>query len=45
MSAIRTHDLITCVDTDALEWEEVAPGARRNRLIRYDEASPGLSRT
>ena len=26
MSAIRTHDLITHVDTDALEWEEVGPG-------------------
>lgn len=34
MSAIRTHDLITYVDTDALEWEEVAPGARRKTLFK-----------
>ena len=33
MSAIRTHDLITYVDTTTLEWEEVAPGARRKTLF------------
>ena len=33
MAAVRTLDLITYVDTDGLEWEEFAPGARRKTLF------------
>ncbi len=33
MAAVQTHDLITYVDTKALAWEEVAPGARRKTLF------------
>lgn len=34
MSAIDVRDLITYVDSSALDWEEVSPGARRKTLYQ-----------
>ena len=37
MTAVKTHDLITYVDSHAVEWHEVAPGARRKELFTHPE--------
>ena len=37
MAAVQTHDLITYVDTNATEWEEIGPGARRKTLVENPE--------
>lgn len=33
MSAVDVRDLITYVESSSLEWEEVAPGARRKTIL------------
>ena len=37
MPAVATHDLITYVDSHAVPWQEVAPGARRKELFTNPE--------
>ena len=37
MAATVTHDLITYVDSQAIEWQEVVPGARRKVLFSNPE--------
>ena len=33
MAVIRTLDMVTCIHTDGLAWEEAAPGDRRETLF------------
>ena len=37
MTAVTTHDLITYVDSNAVDWQEVASGARRKELFQNPE--------
>lgn len=37
MAALELRDLIGYVDTETLEWEEIAPGARRKTLYNDPE--------